>query len=323
MRPAIIAVSVATVWTSPDSPNEKDLPALAILADLRGWLGSLTIEDKLDFYNRNAIQTQALFGTRVEVLEEQGEWSHILIPEQSCKKNSGGYPGWVPTVQLAPWSDVYSLVGGQPEVMVTSAHTRLYDLKGAEGIELAYLTRLPLLEETSEGVIVSTVFGPSLLRKKDVQIVLPGEPAEPIELGEPTEPTPTSAREHTSKGEAIVANAKRFLGLPYLWGGMSSYGYDCSGFAYNMHRSLGIVIPRDASDQAVAGVQVEKKDLLPGDLLFFAYEEGKGRVHHVGIYMGNGEMIHSPDSRGAIEIVQLSGYKLEHEHSVSRRFWQD
>lgn len=309
MKPAIIAVSVATVWTKPESPIDLDQPALTAPADLRGWLGSLTVEDRLEFYNRNAIQTQALFGTRVEVLEEQGEWSHILIPEQSCKKNEIGYPGWVPTAQLAPWSDAYQLTWGQPAVIVTAAHARLYDLELAEGIELAYLTRLPLIEETSEGVIVSTVFGPSLLRKDDVQIVKNGEPV-PVQAP-------------VNKGEAIVANAKRFLGLPYLWGGMSSYGYDCSGFAYNMHRSLGIVIPRDASDQALAGVQVEKSDLLPGDLLFFAYEEGKGRVHHVGIYIGNGEMIHSPDSRGAIEIVELSGYKLKHEHSVSRRYWQD
>lgn len=307
MKPAIIAVSVATVWTKPESPNDLDQPALTAPADLRGWLGSLTVEDRLDFYNRNAIQTQALFGTRVEVMEEQGEWSHILIPEQSCKKNEIGYPGWVPTAQLAPWSDAYQLKEDQPAVIVTSAHTRLYDLEQVEGIELAYLTRLPLIEETSEGVVVSTVFGPSLLRKDDVQIVKNGEPV-PVQAP-------------VNKGEAIVANAKRFLGLPYLWGGMSSYGYDCSGFAYNMHRSLGIVIPRDASDQALAGVQVEKSDLLPGDLLFFAYEEGKGRVHHVGIYIGNGEMIHSPDSRGAVEIVELSGYKLKHEHSISRRYW--
>lgn len=309
MRSAIVAVSVATVWTKPESPVDTDRAALTAPVDLRGWLGSLTVEDKLDFYNRNAIQTQALFGTRVEVLEERGAWSHILIPDQSCKKDERGYPGWVPTVQLAAWSEAYAIQFGQPAVLVTASHAHLYDSQRQAGIELAYLTRLPLLQEEADWVKVATPLGYAFLRRKDVQIATAGELITEIQAA--------------NAGEAIVAHGKRFLGLPYLWGGMSSYGYDCSGFAYNMHRSVGIVIPRDASDQATAGQKVEKEDLLPGDLLFFAYEEGKGRVHHVGIYMGNGEMIHSPDSRGAIEIVQLSGYKLKHEHSISRRYWQD
>lgn len=309
MRSAIVAVSVATVWTKPESPVDTDRAALTAPVDLRGWLGSLTVEEKLDFYNRNAIQTQALFGTRVEVLEERGDWSHILIPEQSSKKDERGYPGWVPTVQLAAWSDAYTIQSGQPAVLVTAPHARLYDSQRQAGIELAYLTRLALLQEEADWVKVATPLGDAFLRCEDVQVVTAGERIIEIQA--------------ENAGEAIVAHGKRFLGVPYLWGGMSSYGYDCSGFAYNMHRSVGIVIPRDASDQATAGHKVEKEDLLPGDLLFFAYEEGKGRVHHVGIYMGNGEMIHSPDSRGAIEIVQLSGYKLKHEHSISRRYWQD
>ncbi|WP_162875106.1 C40 family peptidase, partial [Enterobacter cloacae] len=77
----------------------------------------------------------------------------------------------------------------------------------------------------------------------------------------------------------------------------SSYGYDCSGFAYSMYASQGITIPRDASDQALAGTEAASNQLRPGDLLFFAYEEGKGRIHHVGIYIGDGKMIHSPDSK--------------------------
>ena len=309
MKPAIVAVTVATVWTKPESPLEKDQPALSAPVDVRGWLGALTVEDRLDFYNRKAIQTQALFGTRVEVVEEREGWSSILIPEQSCSKNETGYPGWVPSAQLAPWSDAYQVTADQPLVTVMAAPARLYSLDRQPGIELAFLTRLPLLEETADWVKVATPLGDSLLRREDVQLL----PAGQMRSLQPVDAASTGAR--------IVETAKRFLGLPYLWGGMSSYGYDCSGFAYNMHRSVGITIPRDASDQAKAGQLVEKPDLQPGDLLFFAYEEGKGRVHHVGIYCGSGQMIHSPDSQGAVEIVDLSTYKLKHEHSVSRRYW--
>ncbi|WP_314305816.1 NlpC/P60 family protein [Brevibacillus parabrevis] len=305
MKPAIVSVSVATVWTKPESPRDIDQAALAVPVDVRGWLNSLTVEEKLGFYDNNAIQTQVLFGTRVEVVEEQGDWAHILIPDQMTSKNETGYPGWVPSRQLSPWSAAFAVQDGQNLAMVTAAFTRLHSTAQELGIELAFLTKLPLVEDGSEWVKVAVPDGEALLPKADVAIVRANEP---IELT-------------GNRGEAIVESGKRFLDLHYLWGGMSSYGYDCSGFAYNMHRSVGIQIPRDASDQARAGELIEKADLLPGDLLFFAYEEGRGRVHHVGIYIGNGEMIHSPDSRSAIEIVKLDSYKLKKEHAISRRYW--
>lgn len=306
MIAAIVAVSVATVWTNPGSPRDLDRAALAVPADPRGWLASLTIDEKLGFYDNNMIQTQALYGTRVLIEEEQGGWSKVLIPDQACRKNELGYPGWIPSNQLAPWSEAFGVQAGQKLALVTSDTAQLYTTDKKAKVELAYLTRLPLLSETEDGVIVATPTGEAFLRTEDVRIVRAHEPIEAA----------------GNRGEAIVQNGRRFLGLPYLWGGMSSYGYDCSGFAYNMHRSVGIEIPRDASDQARAGEWVEKTDLLPGDLLFFAFEEGKGSVHHVGIYMGNQEMIHSPDSRGAIEIVKLDdSYRLIKEHCISRRYW--
>ncbi|MGE5703929.1 MAG: C40 family peptidase, partial [Clostridia bacterium] len=194
---------------------------------------------------------------------------------------------------------------GQKQAMVVADYAMLYNADKQPTIELSFLTKLPFVAEGDKWITVATPTGEGWLRREDVRIV---EANRPIELD-------------GNRGEAIVANGKRFLNLHYLWGGMSSFGYDCSGFAYNMHRSVGLVIPRDAKDQAESGQRIEKDDLLPGDLLFFAFEEGKGKVHHVGIYIGNGEMIHSPDSESAIEIVKLDGYKLEKEHCVSRRYW--
>ncbi|MEK5641734.1 hypothetical protein BK138_09530 [Paenibacillus rhizosphaerae] len=158
-------------------------------------------------------------------------------------------------------------------------------------------------------VVVQTPHGLARIRRADVQVV-----AEPGEY-------PGSRADEQNRGKAIVAQAKRFLGLPYLWGGMSAWGYDCSGFAHSMHLACGIVIPRDASVQALHGASIPPEELQPGDLLFFAYEQGKGRVHHVGIYAGDGHMIHSPDSASSVELIPLKGYKLADEHCVSRRYW--
>ncbi|MBB3125640.1 cell wall-associated NlpC family hydrolase [Paenibacillus rhizosphaerae] len=158
-------------------------------------------------------------------------------------------------------------------------------------------------------VVVQTPHGLARIKRADVQVA-----AEPGDY-------PESLAEGRNKGQAIVAQAKRFLGLPYLWGGTSAWGYDCSGFAHSMHLACGIVIPRDASVQALHGASIPREELQPGDLLFFAHEQGKGRVHHVGIYAGDGHMIHSPDSASSVELIPLKGYKLADEHCVSRRYW--
>ncbi len=107
----------------------------------------------------------------------------------------------------------------------------------------------------------------------------------------------------------ILATAKTLLGVPYLWGGTSIKGVDCSGFTKTAYFLNGIIIPRDASQQALIGntidvlendtISLEKclKNLLPGDLLFFSAAKRRGinggRVSHTAIYMGNGEFIQS------------------------------
>ncbi|KEQ25357.1 C40 family peptidase [Paenibacillus tyrfis] len=297
------AVSVATVWTSPDSPRPLDEPALRHPAAITEWLGAMTVKDKLDLYGANRIQTQMLYGTEAIVAEESGEWVKVLIPEQSTRKEGTGYPGWVPKCQLTEAS-AESAVGQWAEVAAPRALLTLRSLQAE--IELSFLTRLPVVEETNDGVVVDTPHGVGFLPKDQVRIV--GRPA-------------STPMEEEHAGKRLVRQGMRFIGLPYLWGGMSSFGYDCSGFAYSMHKSQGMLIPRDASDQAVQGQMVERDRLEPGDLLFFAYEEGKGRVHHVGIYAGDNRMLHSPDSEGCIELVDLNGYKLEKEHCISRRYW--
>jgi cell wall-associated NlpC family hydrolase len=99
----------------------------------------------------------------------------------------------------------------------------------------------------------------------------------------------------------LVRTAERFLGLHYLWGGLSAWGYDCSGLTWAVYRSHGITIPRDADAQFAAGRPVSLARMLPGDLLFYEHPV----VGHVAMYIGGGKMIESPNSRSEVRIVPV------------------
>ena len=96
--------------------------------------------------------------------------------------------------------------------------------------------------------------------------------------------------------EAIIAQAEKLLGVPYLWGGMSAKGVDCSGLVRISHIMNGILLPRNASQQVKCGERVELDNLQRGDLVFFgtpATDEKPMRITHVGIYLGENKIIHS------------------------------
>jgi gamma-D-glutamyl-L-lysine dipeptidyl-peptidase len=99
----------------------------------------------------------------------------------------------------------------------------------------------------------------------------------------------------------IVRTAEQFLGLRYLWGGLSRWGYDCSGLTWAAYRAHGITIPRDADDQFAAGRPVSLTQMLPGDLLFYEHPV----VGHVAMYVGGGKMIEAPNSRSDVRIVPV------------------
>ena len=100
---------------------------------------------------------------------------------------------------------------------------------------------------------------------------------------------------------AACRSAKQFLGLRYLWGGLSAWGYDCSGLTWAVYRAHGITIPRDADAQFTAGRPVALEDAKPGDLIFY----GTSFVHHVTMAVGNGLMIEAPNSASEVRIVPI------------------
>ena len=122
----------------------------------------------------------------------------------------------------------------------------------------------------------------------------------------------TSSYSGTATGAQILSKAQSYLGSPYVYGGASPSGFDCSGFVYYVYGTFGISVGRTPAAQASAGTQVDKASLQVGDIVLFAGTGGSG-ITHAGIYAGNGQFIHSPNSRSTVSYSDLnSGYWSEH-----------
>lgn len=127
------------------------------------------------------------------------------------------------------------------------------------------------------------------------------------------------ADEQDSGDVNVVEFAKKYIGTPYLSGGNTPAGFDCSGFVQYIMSNFGIKLPRSSTDQYSIGVRVDKSQLVPGDLVYFKYSAGPGRLNHVGIYVGNGNFIHSTVPGQTVRIDTLtSGYFSNYYYGATR-----
>ena len=121
-----------------------------------------------------------------------------------------------------------------------------------------------------------------------------------------------SSAASSATGTQILAKATQYLGTPYVYGGASPSGFDCSGFVYYVYGTFGLSVGRTPEAQYNAGTVVDKASLQPGDIVLFANTYASG-ISHSGIYAGNGQFIHSPNSRSTVSYSDLtSGYWSEH-----------
>jgi len=134
---------------------------------------------------------------------------------------------------------------------------------------------------------------------------------EPQTAGYAPEPTPTQA----DRGQRVVELAQQQVGVPYLYGGRTPNGFDCSGLVYYVYGKLGVSVPRTALAQYDHTRRVALADLKPGDMVFFF----GGDIMHVGIYVGDGWFIHAPETGKPVAGAWLNvGYWHDHFYGAGR-----
>lgn len=225
--------------------------------------------------------SQVLLGMPVKILERQGGWLRIQTPDR--------YIGWISgSVKQMSQMQMQQYLK-QPKVVVTALSASSFANTGIESLPVSDLVAGNMLVLQSVEVSCYRVQYPdgreAYVQKTDA-----------VEVSE-------WVKDIKLNGENVVNTAFRFMGIPYLWGGTSAKGLDCSGFTKLVYFLHGIILARDASQQVFYGKLVDETghfdEVQPGDLLFFGtkatIESPLERVVHVGIYIGNKRFIHASD----------------------------
>ena len=292
---AWVSVSVATLWRTPDSTRAVDAPALANPARIQQWLSDMTLSQRRAL-NGHA-DTQALLGDQVKVVRLRPKWAKVVVPSQPSQLDPRGYPGWVPRRQLTARPPVSS--PQQATVVARTAWLSTDQTDPARLFRISFGTRLPVVGEDGTWVRVEMPGGVvrRVLRSAAV-LHQPGEPALPASTS------------------SLMSTATSFVGLPYLWSGLSGFGLDCSGLTWLDYRVHGITIPRDALPQSRHGTPVAHPG--PGDLMFYATA---GKVHHVSMYLGNGRMVQAPHTGARVQVVATSLPVYSREYAGARSYY--
>lgn len=235
----------------------------------------------------SALETQELMGIVVEIQETKGYWMKVKSPQP--------YTAWCTDMGIVEMNrEQIEEYKSAPKYIVTAFNSRVTD-KASKGAMISDLVQGDILRigytYDKKGNRIACVDKSGMAK-----VVLPDgregyvPAADMVELDKWAD-----SRKLNIKN--IIATAKEYVGIPYLWGGMSTKGFDCSGFVRSVFLMNGVVLPRNASQQVKLGVEVSDfTKLKPGDLLFFGQKGNlvkKEKITHVALYLGEGEFIHS------------------------------
>ena len=284
------------------------------------------------------LETQALMGTIVEIIGEEGYWRQVVTPEP--------YTAWCTNLGLVEMtSEQINEYKAAPKYICTAQHSGVYASPSLNGKRLSDLSMGNLLR-----VVHTDGKKPKpSVKKKWAEVMLPDGRKGWAPAGD-LAPFAEWAVKQQITADSIVNTALQFEGTPYLWGGASSKGLDCSGLVRLTFLMNGNLLPRNASQQVNygreiimecnhdIGVDSDKfygemtrriKNLQPGDLLFFGTPGTlltKEKITHVGIYIGNGKMIHASHKVRINSLIpgEKDYYENSHRLLKARRYvgWQ-
>lgn len=229
---------------------------------------------------RSEMVTQVLMGMPLKILDKKGEWYAIQTPE--------GYIGWISGAIQRVSRDELNEYLALPKIIVSNLFAQSYSEPDNKSQPISDIVIGNLLAVKGEENNFFKVIYPD---KREAYI-----------YKEDANRTNNWLESIQLTGESIVKTAKQLMGIPYVWGGTSVKGLDCSGFTKIVYWLHGIIINRDASQQVKSGIEVDRTgnfdSVEKGDLVFFGTRANEGApesVVHVGIYIGNRQFIHASD----------------------------
>lgn len=225
--------------------------------------------------------SQVLLGMPVRIIDKSGSWLRIQTPE--------GYIGWMSgSVHRLNHEELTAHLT-KPKIIVAAQYAKSYSQANAQS-------------QSVSDIVIGNILSVDGEENNFYKVIYPDGRAAFVEKQDAQE-VENWLNKIEFTGQSIVQTAKQLMGVPYVWGGTSSKGLDCSGFTKTVYWLHGIIIARDASQQIKYGVEIDRRgnfdDAQKGDLVFFGVkatdENPKERVVHVGIYIGNQQFIHASD----------------------------
>ncbi len=260
-------------------------------------------------------------GTVVELTAQEGDWYRISFE---------GKRGYVSSQYVTRY-DTASGLNGAGKITADVLNIRASAKSGSTSLgTVSYGTVVSVTGIESGGWFAVSYNGVSGYVVSQYVLIYPTSalsaadkpanetPAEETPAETPAE-TPSVSPSGTVSGSTVVATAQQYLGVPYVYGGASASGFDCSGFTMYVFAQVGVKLPHGATSQLSYGTEVSRSDLQPGDLVFF--QDYGAVASHVGIYIGNDEFIHASSSyyNGHCVVVSSLSETYYNNHYLTAR----